>query len=101
MTAKGKAETLKMIEHVKPRKVDSCLALSLMVFCGALAVLPAQVAAQSQAPTKVLITNASIFNGKDENLASGMLEDINLIADPDKNFKMIMKDGEIYKNTLR
>jgi imidazolonepropionase-like amidohydrolase len=28
------------------------------------------------------------------------LENINLIADPAKNFKIIMKDGEIYKNTL-
>lgn len=28
------------------------------------------------------------------------LEDINLIADPEKNFVMIMKDGTIYKNTL-
>jgi imidazolonepropionase-like amidohydrolase len=26
------------------------------------------------------------------------LEDINLIADPAKNFKVIMKDGRIYKN---
>jgi imidazolonepropionase-like amidohydrolase len=28
------------------------------------------------------------------------LENINLIADPAKNFKVIMKDGRIYKNTL-
>jgi imidazolonepropionase-like amidohydrolase len=28
------------------------------------------------------------------------LENINLIADPDKNFLVIMKDGRIYKNTL-
>ena len=28
------------------------------------------------------------------------LESINLIADPAKNFKIIMKDGAIYKNTL-
>jgi imidazolonepropionase-like amidohydrolase len=28
------------------------------------------------------------------------LENINLIADPAKNFKVIMKDGKIYKNTL-
>ena len=27
------------------------------------------------------------------------LEDINLVADPDKNFLIIMKDGMIYKNT--
>jgi imidazolonepropionase-like amidohydrolase len=29
------------------------------------------------------------------------LENINLIADPEKNFAVIMKDGRIYKNTLR
>jgi imidazolonepropionase-like amidohydrolase len=28
------------------------------------------------------------------------IADIKLIEDPDKNFKIIMKDGEIYKNTL-
>lgn len=28
------------------------------------------------------------------------LANIKLIADPDKNFRVIMKDGEIYKNTL-
>jgi imidazolonepropionase-like amidohydrolase len=25
---------------------------------------------------------------------------INLVADPDKNFVVIMKDGKVYKNTL-
>jgi imidazolonepropionase-like amidohydrolase len=29
------------------------------------------------------------------------LEDINLVANPDKNFVVIMKDGKIYKNTLK
>ncbi len=28
------------------------------------------------------------------------LEDITILADPDKNVKMVMKDGKIYKNTL-
>jgi imidazolonepropionase-like amidohydrolase len=28
------------------------------------------------------------------------IENLNLIADPDKNFVLIMKDGKIYKNTL-
>jgi len=27
-------------------------------------------------------------------------EDLNLLTDPEKNFRLIMKDGEIYKNTL-
>jgi imidazolonepropionase-like amidohydrolase len=29
------------------------------------------------------------------------LEDINLVANPDKNFVIIMKNGKIYKNTLK
>jgi imidazolonepropionase-like amidohydrolase len=29
------------------------------------------------------------------------LEDIDLIADPHKNFVVIMKDGKIYKNTVK
>jgi imidazolonepropionase-like amidohydrolase len=29
------------------------------------------------------------------------LDNINLIADPAKNFLVIMKDGNIYKNTIR
>jgi imidazolonepropionase-like amidohydrolase len=28
------------------------------------------------------------------------LDDINLVANPDKNFVVIMKDGRIYKDTL-
>ena len=28
------------------------------------------------------------------------LEDLSLVADPDENFDLIMKDGKIYKNTL-
>jgi len=28
------------------------------------------------------------------------LEDIDLVADPDKNFVLIMKDSTIYKNAL-
>jgi len=29
------------------------------------------------------------------------LENIDLIGDPEKNFVIIMKDGKIYKNTLK
>ena len=29
------------------------------------------------------------------------LADINLVADPDKNFLVIMKDGKVYKNSMR
>ena len=30
-----------------------------------------------------------------------LLENIDLIGDPEKNFAIIMKDGIIYKNTLK
>ena len=29
------------------------------------------------------------------------MEDLELMGDPGKNFKVIMKDGKIYKNTLQ
>jgi len=29
------------------------------------------------------------------------LENIDLVADPDNNFAVIMKDGKIYKNTIK
>ena len=29
------------------------------------------------------------------------IENISLIADPSKNFVLIMKDGKIYKNTIK
>ena len=29
------------------------------------------------------------------------LADLNLVADPDKNFLVIMKDGKVYKNSMR
>ena len=29
------------------------------------------------------------------------LENIDLVADPDKNFLIIMKDGKIYKSTIK
>ena len=28
------------------------------------------------------------------------LEDIDLVADPERNFRVIMKDGRVYKNSL-
>jgi imidazolonepropionase-like amidohydrolase len=28
------------------------------------------------------------------------LADINIVADPERNFRVIMKDGKVYKNSL-
>ena len=33
-------------------------------------------------------------------VAGNPLEDLDLVADPDANFDLIMKDGKIYKNEL-
>jgi len=33
-------------------------------------------------------------------ISDNPLENIELLMDPDKNLKLIMKDGKIYKNTL-
>lgn len=64
--------------------------------------------ANSTETTSILITNARIFDGEHEKLAEGMsvlvegnpLESQGAITDVD-NLKIIMKDGKIYKNTLR
>ena len=40
------------------------------------------------------VADMLIFEGE-------LLEDLSLIADPDNNLKLIMKDGELVKNTLQ
>ena len=61
---------------------------------------------------KILLTNVHVFDGLDNDrlMNANVLVDGNLIeaistddlvADPHENFDLIMKDGEIYKNTLK
>ena len=79
-----------------------CLLLSLVLIVPALAQKPNPV-------TKSLISNLSIFDGEHEKLAEGMrilvncnqLQNLDLVADPAKNFVVIMKDGKIYKSTIK
>jgi hypothetical protein len=63
---------------------------SLVTDILALACITA-VHAQAPQPTAVMFENARIFNG-----TSGQL-----LADPAKNLVVIVKDGKVYKNTLR
>ena len=63
----------------------------------------------SAPPSTVLFQNVRIFDGKTATLSgpSNVLVDgdpianIKLVEDPAKNFVVIMKDGRIYKNTLK
>ncbi|WP_044211983.1 hypothetical protein [Flammeovirga sp. OC4] len=79
------------------------------------------------AQNDILIKNVDVFDGKNEKLKKGVdvlihgnkvqkiaknidadmilvdgnpLENLDLVADPENNFLMIMKDGVIYKNTI-
>ena len=40
------------------------------------------------------------FGASDVGFLNDGIDDIELVARPDKNFMFIMKDGKIYKNTL-
>ena len=45
------------------------------------------------------------FDGMNEKLQcaveGNLLENLDLVADPHKNFVVIMKDGKVYKNTMK
>ena len=59
-------------------------------------------------PKQTLIKNVQVFDGINEKrienaqvlVDDNPLENLDLVADPHKNFVLIMKDGKIYKNTL-
>ena len=54
---------------------------------------------RSPYPAKVGVVEEGAF--ADLLLVDGNpLENIDLVADPERNFKIIMKEGRIYKNTL-
>ena len=76
------------------------LLLLALICCGP--VLQAQDAKET-----ILFTNVKVFNGVDETLLDAdvlvegnPLEDLDLVADAEKNFVVIMKDGKVYKNQL-
>ena len=50
---------------------------------------------------RILITNVSVFDGLNPELSGGNpLDDITILASPEKNIRLIIKDGVVYKNTL-
>ena len=66
---------------------------------GTNAELLAMSGLRSPYPAKVGVVEEGAF--ADLLLVDGNpLENIDLVADPERNFKIIMKDGRIYKNTL-
>jgi hypothetical protein len=90
--------TRRMNAHVSRRGFMAGLATS-----AANLELQATAAAQPQTPTaagSILFTNVRLFDGDLLLVDGDPLADIALIADPQKNFRIIMKDGKIYKNTL-
>jgi imidazolonepropionase-like amidohydrolase len=54
----------------------------------------------SPSPARAIPIPASWGVIEEGALADLPLIDISLIADPEKNFRIIMKGGRIYKNTL-
>lgn len=103
------------------------LALTLALLSApVLPATPAQQSTPAAASDRVLFTNVHVFAellsraGKRHPYQEGplgvikpgayadliivdgnSLEDISLLADPETNLKMIMKDGRIYKNALQ
>ena len=74
------AETLKMATHDNAQ---------LLKMCGPRDPYPAELGVVKEGAFADLV----LVDGNP-------LENINLIADPGKNFVMIMKDGKVYKNSL-
>lgn len=62
---------------------------------------------KTSAKSAILIKGTLIFDGKSPELIKGSevlvegnpLENLGLVADPARNFVIIMKDGKIHKNT--
>ena len=71
----------------------------LTMATGTNAELLAMSGLRSPYPAKVGVVEEGAF--ADLLLVDGNpLENIDLVADPERNFKIIMKEGRIYKNTL-
>lgn len=82
----------------------------IFALAAAAMMLAAPAFAQQSAPRpKTLFTNVNVFDGVNEKrienanvlVEGNPLENLDLVADPDKNFAVIMKDGKIYKNVIK
>jgi len=72
-----------------------------------LLLAPFLAPAQDGPPTYLLINNATVWDGTSDIAMPGMilvegnsLEDVAMLADYDNNIKVVIKDGEIFKNAL-
>ena len=73
-----------------------------------LLLAPFPAPAQDGPPTYLLINNAKVWDGTSDIATPGMkvlvegnpLEDVAVLADYDNNVKVVIKDGEIFKNAL-
>ncbi len=78
-------------------------ALAIVLF-----LAPFPTPAQDGPPTYLLINNANVWDGTSDIATPGMnvlvegipLEDVAVLADYDNNIKVVIKDGEIFKNAL-
>jgi hypothetical protein len=73
-----------------------------------LLLAPFLAPAQDDPPTYLLINNAIVWDGASGTATPSMnvlvecnpLEDVAVLADYDNNIKVVIKDGEIFKNAL-
>ena len=73
-----------------------------------LLLAPFLAPAQDGPPTYLLINNATVWDGTRDIATPGMnvliegnpLENVAVLADYDNNIKVVIKDGEIFKNAL-
>ena len=73
-----------------------------------LLLTPFPTPAQDGPPTYLLINNATVWDGTSNIATPGMnvliegnpLEDVAVLADYDNNIKVVIKDGEVFKNAL-
>ena len=65
-------------------------------------------AGESKMPTQILIKNVQVWDGASDGVTKKIdvlvegnpLNDVSIMADWEKNLKVILKDGKIFKNTL-
>jgi hypothetical protein len=88
--------------------VKKFLGSAILSLLAALAMFASVSASMAQDAPQTLFTNVHVFDGVSEDriqnanvlVEGNSLEDLDLVADPDTNFDLIMKDGKIYKNAL-
>ena len=54
------------------------------------------IAGDSDTPTQILINNVHVWDG----ISDGLTKSISVFAGFDKNIRVMIKDGNIFKNTI-